>query len=132
MIGIDFLSVIIAAVAAMALGFVWYSPKLGFGKQWMKWSGIPMDTPPPKNAGRMMFFGLVSQIVMAYVLANFLILAKVASLSDGLTIALWLWIGFIATIQLGSVLWEQRPFKLWLLNSVYWLLSLLIMAAILV
>ena len=39
---INLIAVLLAAVAMMAVGFFWYSPK-GFGKQWMQLSGITPD-----------------------------------------------------------------------------------------
>lgn len=38
---------------------------------------------------------------------------------------------FIAPVTLGVVLWEGKPWKLWVLNNGYQLLSLLVMGVIL-
>lgn len=129
---INIVAVLVAAIVGMTIGFVWYSPKLGFGKWWMAWNGIPADTPAPEGQGKLMLGGLVAQIVMAYVLAQLMVMTGSDMLGSAAKLALCIWVGFVATIQLGSVLWENKPCKLWFLNSMYWLVSLVVMAAILV
>ncbi len=47
-------------------------------------------------------------------------------------LALWCWLGFVVPTSLGTVLWEQRPFKLYLINTLYWLVTFIVMALILV
>ena len=37
----------------------------------------------------------------------------------GIETAFWLWLGFIATTQLATVLFEQRPLGLYLINVSY-------------
>lgn len=132
MIDVNLLAVLIAAVAAMAIGFVWYSPKLGFGKMWMALNGMSPDTPAPEGQSKLMVAGLLAQVVMAYVLAHFIALTGATDLGNATELAFWVWLGFVATIQLGSVLWDQKPVKLWILNSAYWLVTLVVMAGILV
>jgi hypothetical protein len=41
------------------------------------------------------------------------------------------WFGFIAPITLTNVIYERRPWKLWLLDNGFWLVSLLVMGTIL-
>jgi hypothetical protein len=49
----------------------------------------------------------------------------------GLMCGFWNWLGFIAPVTLGTVLWEGKPWKLWALTNGYYLFSLLIMGVIL-
>src|SRR3989344_3541804 len=44
---------------------------------------------------------------------------------------IWSWIGFVAPAMLGQVLWEQKPFSLYLINVGYWLVSFVAMAIVL-
>lgn len=46
-------------------------------------------------------------------------------------VGFWNWLGFVAPVTLGGVLWEGKPWKLWGLNNGYQLLSLLVMGVIL-
>ena len=41
-----------------------------------------------------------------------------------------MWLGFIAPVTLGSVLWEMKSWKLWILNNAYYLVVLVVMGLI--
>ncbi|MBI3026774.1 DUF1761 domain-containing protein, partial [Candidatus Woesearchaeota archaeon] len=43
----------------------------------------------------------------------------------------WVWIGFLATTQIGMVLWEGKPIKLYIINTLHYLVVLAVMSAIL-
>jgi hypothetical protein len=131
---INYLIVAVAAVANMVLGMIWYSQQL-FGKQWMHLMGISreqMQEGKKKGMGRSYAVALISSLVMAYVLAMFINLLGVVDASGAWKLAFWIWLGFLATTMLGSVLWERRPIKLYVINTVYYLVSLGIMGSILV
>ena len=121
---VNYLAVLVAAVAGMLVGLIWYNPKI-FGKKWMELSGV---SPRHKPAKINMLWAFVSQIVMAYVLAMFI---QVGNLGGSLGTSLWIWVGFIGTVTLGSVLWQGKSWKLWGLNNAHNVVSLLVMAAIL-
>jgi hypothetical protein len=106
---INYLIVAVAAVANMVLGMIWYSQQL-FGKQWMHLMGISreqMQEGKKKGMGRSYAVALISSLVMAYVLAMFINLLGVVDASGAWKLAFWIWLGFLATTMLGSVLWEQ-------------------------
>jgi uncharacterized protein YacL len=134
MIPVDYLSVLVAGIAAMILGALWYGPV--FGKPWMRMMGFTKEN---MKAMKMtpavaMALGFVAALVMAYVLAQLLALAEMTygelSLSGALQDAFLVWLGFVAPVTLGVVIWEGKPWKLWFLNAGYYLVSLSIMAAI--
>ncbi|MDP3734714.1 MAG: DUF1761 domain-containing protein, partial [Nanoarchaeota archaeon] len=133
-VSINYLAVLVAAIAQYALGALWYS--VLFGKQWMKLNGMEKMDPKKMEEmkkGVMWSYagGLVSSLVMAYVLAHFVDYTEAATAAAGAVAGFWIWLGFIATVTLGMVLWENKPFKLYLLNNAYNLLGLVIMGAIL-
>jgi hypothetical protein len=39
----------------------------------------------------------------------------------------WAWLGFVSPVTVGSVIYEKKPWTLWLLNHDYWLTSVLVM-----
>lgn len=129
---VNYLAIIVAGVVAMIIGAIWYSPGV-FGKSWMKLTGMSTkDMDAMKKAGGMWKYylaGLLSQLVMAYVLYMLFAMTGVAEMGEALKMAFWLWLGFIATVSLGSVLWERRPLKLYILNNAYNLVAILAMAA---
>jgi hypothetical protein len=72
---------------------------------------------------------------MSGVLAHSLVYAsaymKVTGVSAGLMAGFWNWLGFIAPVTLGVVLWEGKSWKLWFLQGGHYLVSLLVMGVIL-
>ncbi len=134
-VDINYWAVLLAAVANMALGFLWYGPL--FGKQWMSLMGMPKDKMSSMKSGMSKAYALafVGSLVMAYTLAHSLIFASsyllVSGLGAGLMAGFWSWLGFIAPVTLGTVLWEGKPWKLWFLLNGYYLVTLLVMGSIL-
>lgn len=134
---INYLAVVIAAVASMVLGFLWYGPL--FGKQWAKlmgWSEKDMATMKAKGGmGKLYFIQALGSLIMSYVLAHALIFAgkytNTSGISAGLMVGFFNWLGFIAPVTLGSVLWEGKSWKLWFLNNAYYLVTLSVMGVIL-
>ena len=128
---INYLAVLVAAVASMVLGSLWYSP-LMFGKLWMQLSGINMKEAPPKSKMMKLYGALfVSTLVMVYVLAHMVDYAQATTAMEGAQAGFWIWLGFVATVSLGSVLWENKPVKLYLLNNAFQLVSMMLMGVIL-
>jgi hypothetical protein len=135
-ISINYLAILIAAIASMVIGFLWYGPI--FGKKWiamMGWSEEQITEAKKKGMAKSYVLNFIGSLVMSYVLAHALIFAsaymKVDGVSAGVTVGLWNWLGFIAPVTLGAVLWERRPWKLWVLNNGYYAVALVIMGIIL-
>ena len=131
-VDINYLAVLIAALASYVLGALWYSPVL-FGKLWMKLSKIDpknMDAAKKHLAWRY-GSGFIATVVMSYILAHWVDYAGAITIRGGLQAGFWAWLGFVATVTLSSVLWENKPFKLYLLNNTYHLVSLLLMGSLL-
>ena len=128
--GMNLVGVLIAAVASFILGMVWYSPNV-FGKKWMKLAGISnKKMKEAKEKGMMlnMLGGFVSSVLMAGVLSIFLAYAGAATIPAALVVAFLLWLGMIATTQIGAILWEGKPAGLFCLNTSYSLANLFVMA----
>jgi hypothetical protein len=132
---VNYWAVFAAAIASMALGMLWYGPV--FGKKWQALMGFTEESMKSMSMTPMkaMALGLVGQLVMAYVLWHSLVFAnayfQASGASAGLMAGFWNWLGFIAPVTLGVVLWEGKSWTLWLLNGSYYLASLLLMGAIL-
>ena len=123
--------VIVATIVSMILGFTWFGPL--FGRQWTKLMGItPAQVKAAKKKGMpssTYFWVILTNVVTVLVLSTFI---STLSMSDSLTVAFMIWLGFLAPIQLGMVLWEGRPWALYLLTTSYYLVNLLLTTAILV
>ncbi len=120
--------VFVAAIVNMILGAIWYSPPV-FGKKWMELSGIKMEGKP-EGMWKMYLIGLVVSLVIAYVLGGFIALGA-GTMELALQTGFWLWLGFVATVTMNGVLWGGKKKALWALDNGYYLVSFLIMSAIL-
>ena len=135
LVNVNFVAVLAAAIASMVLGFLWYGPL--FGKKlaalmgWGKMNKAAM-AKMKKAAGKGYAVTFITSLVMAYVLAHFVVYAGATTAMEGAQTGFWVWLGFVATIALGSVLWEGKPIKLYYLNAAYHLVNLAVMGAILV
>ncbi len=130
--GVNYLVVLVAAIVNMALGSLWYSPRL-FGAQWlhaMGWSAEEMDRRKKKAKSAYMA-SMVASLVMAYVLALFIKNLDARTAQEGAIIGFWLWLGFVVTTALASVAFEGRSKTVYYINSGYNLVALVIMGALL-
>ena len=133
---INYLAVLVAAIANMVIGFLWYGPV--FGKTWMKlmkFNKKKMDEEKKKGMAKNYIIMFISSLVMAFVLAHALVFGSaylnIKGIPAGLMVGFWNWLGFIATVMLGMVLWDGKPWKLYFLNVGYYLVALLVMGSIL-
>ncbi|MBS3070950.1 DUF1761 domain-containing protein [Candidatus Pacearchaeota archaeon] len=136
-LSINHTAVIVSAVISFLIGWIWYSPLL-FGNLWIKMSKF---TKAQINAGKkrgmkgmlpQMLFGFLSTLVMIYTLVILIEIFEAITIVAGIFVAFLVWVGFIATTMLGMILWEGKPFALYLINSVHYLVVLLISSVILV
>ena len=127
---VNYVAIIVAALANMIVGYLWYSQML-FGKAWMKMMG-KKDMGKKDSMPMMMAAGYISSVVMAYVLAIFIQLNGATTPLMGAMTAFWAWLGFVATVTLGSVLWEGKSIQLWVLNAAHHLVGMAVMGAVLV
>jgi hypothetical protein len=137
-IHINYLAVLVAAVACFLIGWLWHT--VLFGKIWIKLMGFDkLDKKKQqammKTMGRSMAFNFLTLLVMAYCMAwsvqSGAGFYHVSGVVLGLQTGFWLWLGFTATSQLNEVLWGGRPFKLYLINVGQYLVSYLVAGVIL-
>ena len=129
---INLIAVGLAGLMGMTVGALWYGPI--FGKQWMKLMGFTKEAiNEAKKKGMMLGYGLgfVGQLATAYALA--LLSAFSFQYFGGFSYSLifWVWFGVVLPIQMGGVLWENKSWKLFALNSAYSLVQLLAMGLVL-
>lgn len=134
---INYLAVLLATLASVVLGAIWFGPL--FGKQWMRLAGIQMPgeitRAMKKSMARSYALVALSSFVMAAVLAHIMFyiteFTDVFGVDTAITTALWCWLGFVVPATLGSVLWEDKPWKYWFITAGFWLVALVVTAAIL-
>ena len=138
---INYMAVVVAAIVQMVLGYLWYGPL--FGKPWAKLMGwtpesmeaMKHDPKFKKSMSRNYGIMIVGSLLMAWILDHAIVFASAYLLISGITagfaVGFLNWLGFIAPVTVGSVLWEGKSWKLWFLNAGYYLVGLLLMGAIL-
>lgn len=132
-IEVNYIAVLVAAIASMAVGYLWYGPI--FGKMWMSLSGISKEQIDEAKAkggmGKNYAIAYVFASLMAYVLAHFVNVWQVVDVVSAFQLTFWVWLGFIVTVMANSVLWERKPVKLYFLNIAHYLVAIFVMALIL-
>ena len=128
-----FWPILAAGIASVLIGWVWYHPKV-FGTAWMRAANLSPEAVEDgkKKMPFLVLAGLLASMLIAWIMntlgARIGIFDWIGAVVD---LALWLWLGFVAPILLGSVLWERKPLKYYLINAGYWLVSFVVMAVIL-
>jgi hypothetical protein len=128
-VAINWWAVIVAAVVKFVIGAAWYAPQL-LGKQWQAEIGMTQEQVRAGLAPALIA-EIVTDLVMAAVLACFISYAGATTLVNGALIGLAAWVGFVATISIAQVFYERKSWRLWAINNGYAIISLIIMGAIL-
>ena len=125
--GLNWLAIIVAAIAFFALAAVWYQPRV-MGKKWMEAAGVePRDDGP----NPLVFVGvLVAYFIMAVVLAMIARGVGASSFTDGLLLGLATGIAFVAAQAWVNATFERRSKNLVLVNSGIGIIGHVIMAVI--
>ena len=124
-IQMDWMMIVIAAALNMLMGYFWYSQWL-FGPAWTKHL-----TKQPKYTAKTYVLAGVFSLVIAYFIALFQAYLGVTTVTDGMVIGFFLWLGFVCTTQVGAVLWANKPLKLFFINTGFKLFSFLVMGGVL-
>ena len=124
---LNLLAIVAAALATFLLGGLWYSPAL-FQRAWMRANRYSETDVAGGNMALIFGLAFVFALVMAFNLAMFLdapdtTLAWGAA-AGGLS-SVWVALG-IGTVAL----FERRPAAYTLINGGYWVVSLVVMGAI--
>jgi len=131
MLKINYWAVIVAAVTAFVVGAVWYSPLL-FSKAYMEARGMNpaalVDMRPPVGE---MLGEFAKNLVIAFVLAYFVVRLGVIEWRGAVQLTLWLWVGFQAMLLMGAVLHEKMPWILYAIHAGDALVKTLFMTVIL-
>ncbi|MEO7022201.1 MAG: DUF1761 domain-containing protein [Ktedonobacteraceae bacterium] len=127
MFGINFLAVVVAAVAAFIISSVWY---IMFGKELAKVSAAFAEAlQKPPQAWKMLVV-IAQSLVLALVLAYFIGLIGNVGWLGAVRVGVLLWIGLSAMQWVGSILWEKVPLKMAAIRAGDWLIKLVLIAVI--
>jgi len=130
MLEIHHLHVVVTAVSAFVMSSIWYTV---FGKARMalldqdpRATADMRKVPAWKKATE-----LVRELVIAYVVARFVVQLGVADWKAAMQLGVWLWFGFVFMILVGAVVWDNVSWKLTAIHAGDWLVKLPLMTVIL-
>jgi len=126
---VNWVAIVIAAIAQFIIGWVWYGPL--FGKTWMSMMGMSQQSMSREGMGKTMTLTFIGSLVTAAVLSMLVGWMGAKTLGAGIAAGFWAWLGFVATVTLGGVLFAKMSWNLYILNNAYQLVSLAVMGAIL-
>jgi hypothetical protein len=129
---INYLAVLVAAIAHFLIGGLWYG--LLFGNKFVEligWSPEKLQQMESHNPTKEMVLAFLFAIILALVLAHFIKYTGARTVYDGIQTAFLIWL-VIATTQFATVMFEERSLGLYLLNVGYQLVASLIAGVILV
>lgn len=131
---VNWLSFVIAVLIPMIMGFIWYH-KAVFGKAWMADTG--MTEEKAKEANMALTFGL--SLVMSALLAFFLINfnngpgqeGEFDTFGHGAFHGVFLGIVVVLPVFVTNGLFEQKSWRLVLINVAYWIVTFALMGGVL-
>jgi Protein of unknown function (DUF1761) len=135
LMNVNLWSVLVAGIATMVVGFLWYSPLL-FARPWMVAMGYdPEDKAKikemQKSAGKSYAISFIASLVSAFVLGKIIHVTTVNTALYGMKIGFAIWLAFVTTVQLTAKLFGNQSTKLYLINTGYQLVCYLAMGVIL-
>lgn len=128
---INYIAVALAGAAMFFIGFVWYS--VLFQAQWMEYTGVTMDQQMTGGEMAMAFGGsFIAYCILFYVQTHIHHAFQVKDIKGGVQAAFWSWLGFVLTVMYVTNSYQQKSFGLTFIDSLYWLISMMIGGIILV
>lgn len=129
-IAVNYVAVLVATIAGMAIGAMWYGPV--FGKYWMRLTGLTPESMKamPLTPWQAMAMGFIAMFITNWVLAQVIGLLGVMDVTAALELVALIWLGFYFTSTSGVFLWEGKSYRLWLFNAAQYLVALSVAAAI--
>ncbi|MBV1896673.1 MAG: DUF1761 domain-containing protein [Rhodobacteraceae bacterium] len=128
----EFMNVIIAAIAAFVLGAGWYNV---LSKQWVEASGVSVDaegTPVSMKKPQVFGFSFVFTAVVAGMMRHVFASSGVEGITNGLVSGIGIGLFFISPWIAINNLYGARPFKLTLIDGGYATLSCAVIGLVLV
>lgn len=127
---LNWLHILVAAIAYFLLGAIWYSPL--FGKRWIAYQKIDMNDPEAKKgAATIMFFSFIIMFLTTIGLAVLVYRLELEEAMSGIKLGLFTGLLFSAAAISISYLYVKKPLGLHLIDGLYHVLGQVIAAVIL-
>jgi hypothetical protein len=124
---INYLAVVVAAVAGFMLGAGWYTV---LGNVWMAGLGKTKEDCDKRPSPIPFIIAAVSCLIMAYMLAGLMGHLANVTVRGGLIAAFFVWVGFVLTTVATNHAFEGMKPVVTAIDAGHWLAVLLLMGAI--
>jgi hypothetical protein len=131
--GINYLAVVIAALAGFGFGAVYY---ITLSRPWMAAMGWSSEQQAAHAKGQVspgttpFIISIVANVVMAWVLAGVIGHMGTVTVRSGLISGAFVWLGFVVTTMSVNYAFGGRSPMLTVIDGAHWLGVLLIMGAV--
>ena len=126
---INYLAVVVAALAYFAIGGLWYT--VLFGKAWIRASGVDPDQAQAGGGNALMFLGtFIAYLIEATVLAAIARSTGASTVGHGIVLGLFIGAGIAAVLTWVNTTYEMRPRALFAINASNAIVGFTVMAII--
>jgi len=127
--GLNYVAVLVAAVAGFAVGAAWYSV---LGARWMEAARLTKDDLARDGFAAKLPFVLAAlcHLVMAFMLAGMMGHVGRVDVTGGLISAFFVWFGFVLTTMTVSHRFQNARWFLTVIDGGHWLGALLVQGAV--
>jgi hypothetical protein len=133
--GINYLAILIAAVAGWLSGAVWYT---ALGRTWVAAQGKTVEQFHAEQAAKKgtpaawlpFALAFLADLVMAWVLAGMVGHLGTVTIRSAVISALFVWGGFVVTTMLVNYSFSGRRYLLTAIDAGHWLIVLLLMGLV--
>ena len=130
---VNYLAVLVSAVAIFVLGGLWYSKAL-FANKWIALMGITEEQMKAKPSAPMpvlLVQAFVCSLVISWIMAIIINHFPPYYALHGVKTGAVCWLGFAAATSYATAVFSMQPKALWLINTGYNLVSFVMAGAIL-
>jgi hypothetical protein len=124
---VNFLAVLTAAVVQWLLGWLWYG--MLFKKDWT--ALVPKDSSKSASPGAVMALIFFANLILCFALVKIELLTGWTTFGRGSLVGAVCGLGFVAPPLFAQHISESRPFKLFGINALYWLIAMYLSGGIL-
>jgi len=127
---INILAIVLAVIANMIIGALWYSPVL-FANVWLKSLGKSMEELQESSANIGYAYTTIAGIISAIVLSLFISMLDTVTIGEGALIGFLAGAGIASARELSPTFFEGRKYTLFFISAGYHIVSLTVMGIIL-
>lgn len=126
---VNYVAVIIGMIIYWVLGAIWYSQSV-FGAHYVKHDPSISEKKGEYPIAVNYIAELIVGFTISYVLAVFIEVSNALLLSQGVIVAIWAWIGFIATFFFSAIIWGKKTIQNAFIHSFFLLVALILISLV--